>query len=35
MGKGIEAPVLKGNLLHTESVMTDKLWYYHPIHGKD
>ncbi len=35
MGKGIEAPVLKGNLLHTESVMTDKLWYFNPIHGKD
>jgi diaminohydroxyphosphoribosylaminopyrimidine deaminase / 5-amino-6-(5-phosphoribosylamino)uracil reductase len=34
-GKGIRAPQFQGNLIHEESVMTDKLFYYHPMHGKN
>jgi diaminohydroxyphosphoribosylaminopyrimidine deaminase / 5-amino-6-(5-phosphoribosylamino)uracil reductase len=33
-GKGIGAPRITGNLFHEENVMTDKLFTYHPIHGK-
>ncbi len=31
-GKGIPAPKLKGMLVGTESVMTDQLQYFHPLH---
>lgn len=33
-GRGIQAPLLKGNLLGEESVMNDKLMIYQPHHGK-
>lgn len=33
-GKGIQAPVLKGNLFHDEFVMNDRLMIYQPRYGK-
>ncbi len=34
-GKGIPAPRLNGKLSHTETVMNDTLFTYHPVYGKD
>jgi diaminohydroxyphosphoribosylaminopyrimidine deaminase / 5-amino-6-(5-phosphoribosylamino)uracil reductase len=33
-GVGIQAPKLRGNLTSQQSVLTDTLFTYHPIHGK-